>query len=146
MASADWNLKASSYARNTVNPIRAIVDNLNIPKNPPKKLIPLSIGDPTVFGNLALPETASSALIKALESKKANGYGPSTGSLDARQAVAEKFGCEVSVLRCVLPSCTCGGCRDLRYRAVCVPVVAWKVHAHTQCSPSPIWTTMSYFT
>ena len=37
------------------NPIRAIVDQLDLSKcNPEKKLIPLSIGDPTKFGEAGL--------------------------------------------------------------------------------------------
>lgn len=39
-----WNLKASSMASNTVNPIRRIVDTMVINPNPEKELIRLTIG------------------------------------------------------------------------------------------------------
>lgn len=35
----EWGITVSPYAKNTVNPIRAIVDNLQIPKNPPKRCV-----------------------------------------------------------------------------------------------------------
>lgn len=39
-----WNVKQSSFALNTINPIRRIVDNIKIEPNPEKHMIPLSIG------------------------------------------------------------------------------------------------------
>ena len=46
-------LAAADLARNTFNPIRNILETMVIKPNPDKKMISLSIGDPTVFGNLA---------------------------------------------------------------------------------------------
>lgn len=43
-----WNVKATNFAKNTVNPIREIVDNLKIDPNPDKSFIPLSIGEYSV--------------------------------------------------------------------------------------------------
>ena len=40
------------------NPIRALVDAMVLEPNPEKEMIPLSIGDPSVFGNLPPPEEA----------------------------------------------------------------------------------------
>ena len=45
-----WKIDSSYTAKNTVNPIRKIVDSLNLPCNPALKKIPLSIGDPAAFG------------------------------------------------------------------------------------------------
>ena len=39
-----WNIKVSSYAINSINPIRDIMENINATPNPNKTLIPLSIG------------------------------------------------------------------------------------------------------
>lgn len=39
-----WNVAISEFARLTHNPIRAIVEGLNIQPNPSKPLIALSIG------------------------------------------------------------------------------------------------------
>jgi tyrosine aminotransferase len=52
---------------------------LKIPQVEGKKLIPLSIGDPAVFGNLDPPQAAVDAVVAAVRSKKWNGYAPSTG-------------------------------------------------------------------
>ena len=46
-------LAAADLAKNTFNPIRNILETMVIKPNPEKKMISLSIGDPTVFGNLA---------------------------------------------------------------------------------------------
>ena len=40
----EWTVPVSTQSLNTVNPIRDLVDQLNIPTNTEKPLIPLSIG------------------------------------------------------------------------------------------------------
>jgi len=47
-----WDVKASILAKDTFNPIRNILETMDITPHPMKKMISLSIGDPTVFGNL----------------------------------------------------------------------------------------------
>jgi hypothetical protein len=47
-----WNVSASLLSKKTFNPIRNIVETMNLKPNPDKAMITLSIGDPTVFGNL----------------------------------------------------------------------------------------------
>lgn len=84
-----WNVPISDFARLTHNPIRAIVEGLTIDPNPDKILIALSIGDPTIFGNLKPAPEVIDAIRTAVEDGKRNGYGPSTGFSKARQAVAE---------------------------------------------------------
>ena len=85
-------LPSSLAASSTLNPIRAIVDRIVLPTHPPSKpLIPLSIGDPTTFGNLDIPENLLTSMISNLHSKRYNGYGPSAGTLSARQAIAERY-------------------------------------------------------
>lgn len=39
-----WNVKPSTFAVKTINPIRNIVQNLKVEPNPEKSFIPLSIG------------------------------------------------------------------------------------------------------
>ena len=46
-------------------------------------------GDPTVFGNLPVPEAAEEAIITALKNRTYNGYGASVGYEKSRQAVAD---------------------------------------------------------
>lgn len=40
----EWHVKSSKFALNTTNPIRAIVEHLNVQPNPDKAFIPLSVG------------------------------------------------------------------------------------------------------
>ena len=46
-------------------------------------------GDPTIFGNFQPPQSAVESIIKAVKSGTNNGYGPSNGSKEAREAVAK---------------------------------------------------------
>jgi hypothetical protein len=69
-----WKIAASEMALRTVNPIRDIVDKIDMPKpDPSKPIIRLSIGDPTVYGNMPQADTLEPAIIKALQSNKFNG-------------------------------------------------------------------------
>ena len=40
-----WNVQPSKFSINTTNPIRAIVEHLNVQPNPDKAFIPLSVGE-----------------------------------------------------------------------------------------------------
>ncbi|KAI8807403.1 pyridoxal phosphate-dependent transferase [Cladochytrium replicatum] len=84
-------LETSTVASRTKNPIRDIVDNLKVVPNPAKKFIPLSLGDPSVFGNFQPHKSTMDALVNAVQSGKANGYPPSTGHEIAREAVAQFY-------------------------------------------------------
>jgi tyrosine aminotransferase len=106
---ADWSVKASIVAKNTFNPIRSILETMDCDPNPAKKMISLSIGDPTVFGNLKPAREVVEAVHAALDSGKHNGYGPSTGSQAAKEAVAKHVsvpGGEVTADDIIL----CSGC------------------------------------
>lgn len=41
----EWEVRASSLARNTNNLIRGIIENLQVEPNPEKELIALSVGE-----------------------------------------------------------------------------------------------------
>ena len=68
-----WKVNASIVAKNTFNPIRDILETMKIAPNPEKKMISLSIGDPTVFGNLLPAKQVVDAVHAALDSQKRNG-------------------------------------------------------------------------
>ena len=89
----EWNVSASSLAKNTFNPIRNILETMNIQPHPDKPMISLSIGDPTIFGNLNPSSNAISAITEALKSGKYNGYAPSSGYVESRQAIADHISC-----------------------------------------------------
>ncbi|KAF8982023.1 hypothetical protein BGZ46_001924 [Entomortierella lignicola] len=86
-----WKVNASIVAKRTSNPIRAIVDHIKVKPNVNKSMISLALGDPTLFGNFKIHESCTEAVSKQLHSYKSNGYPPSTGYLDARQTIADKF-------------------------------------------------------
>ncbi|GMT36751.1 hypothetical protein PFISCL1PPCAC_28048, partial [Pristionchus fissidentatus] len=87
-----WDeLPQSHHAKNTVNPIRKIVDALAVPPNPEKSLIKLHLGDPTLTGKLLPCPIVTQAMVDSVLSHKYDGYGPSVGVLEAREAVVAKY-------------------------------------------------------
>ncbi|XP_033228751.1 tyrosine aminotransferase [Belonocnema kinseyi] len=84
-----WKVESSDIAKRTHNPIRSIVENIVVEPNPNKKLIALSIGDPTTFGNLKPAKEVIEAVQESVASQLYNGYAASTGYPEARKAVAD---------------------------------------------------------
>jgi len=85
-----------------INPSQKVLNTHNIiedvftyqakaKKNPNKKILALSIGDPTVFGNLEYPPNIKDNLKNIIDSDKFNGYGHSAGFEPAREAVAKRM-------------------------------------------------------
>ncbi|KAG9399217.1 hypothetical protein AC1031_012176 [Aphanomyces cochlioides] len=96
---AQWHtMFPSDLANHTSNPIRKIVDHIKMPKDPIKPLILLSLGDPTVFGNLACPDVLTDAIVRNVKSHKHNGYIHSAGTEAARAAIAARYGTPTSPL------------------------------------------------
>ena len=92
MSSSSGNgnvIVGSKRSKRTFNPIRNIVDNLNPPKNHPKKMINLALGDPCAHGNLQCPSVLNESIKDLLDDHSANGYIPSTGLPAARKAIAK---------------------------------------------------------
>lgn len=119
-----WDVCSSNYAKNTFNPIRNIVENLQIVPHPEKPMIALSIGDPTVFGNLKPAEEIIEAVVTSLRSGKYNGYGPSTGFVESREAVAKYVSVPGVVELEAKDIILCSGCScaiDLCITALCCP-------------------------
>ena len=54
-----WNTRMPYIIENTLNPIRHILEQIPIKPHPDLPMIPLSIGDPSVFGNFPAPKEAS---------------------------------------------------------------------------------------
>lgn len=73
----EWKVRASAVAMRTSNPIRQVVDKLDLSSTKSNKsVLSLSIGDPTILGNLTIHEAGTSAVVEAVRSEKANGYPP----------------------------------------------------------------------
>ncbi|XP_055015731.1 tyrosine aminotransferase, partial [Boleophthalmus pectinirostris] len=118
-----WEVKPSDMAQNTLNPIRAIVDGMKLTPNPDKPMIALSIGDPTVFGNLPTDKAVLQAMKDAIDSHKFNGYAPSVGYLHSRQAVANFYSCPEAPLGAedVILTSGCSQAIDLAISVLCNP-------------------------
>lgn len=84
-------LPMSNLCARTFNPIREIVDRLSVEPPQGKPMIPLSIGDPTIFGNFAPPSTTTESLISLLDDGRNNGYVHSSGIPEARAAIADQY-------------------------------------------------------
>ena len=80
-------IQASRSARNTINPIRRIVDRMKISPNPDKEMISLSIGDPTHYRNMLPPVEALEAIVEALQLPTVHGYAPSFGKFSQFDSV-----------------------------------------------------------
>eukprot|EP00178_Gracilaria_changii_P019057 TRINITY_DN554_c0_g1_i1.p1 TRINITY_DN554_c0_g1~~TRINITY_DN554_c0_g1_i1.p1 ORF type:complete len:849 (+),score=135.63 TRINITY_DN554_c0_g1_i1:1312-3858(+) len=94
----EWNVHASDRSLRTINPIRNLVQNIDVKPNPDKELIRLSVGDPTVYGNLKVSEKAIAQFCEVIRSGKGNGYSMSMGSVEAREAVANRYSTEEAPL------------------------------------------------
>lgn len=111
----NWKVGISDIAKNTFNPIRNIVDSMKLTPNPKKEMIALSIGDPTVFGNLSVHEEIETSVIKSIKQCKYNGYAPSVGYELSRKAVAEYVSTENSKVEAkdIVLTSGCSGALDL---------------------------------
>lgn len=89
---AVWKqVQMSDSAARTTNPIRKIVDRLVKDINHPLSFLSLSIGDPTLDGNLLPPRGHEAIFSSVLEAHKTNGYLASHGAEEARSAVAQFY-------------------------------------------------------
>eukprot|EP00834_Sanchytrium_tribonematis_P005332 NODE_316_length_9983_cov_1.089741.p3 type:complete len:327 gc:universal NODE_316_length_9983_cov_1.089741:3348-2368(-) len=117
------NNLCAEVVNRTNNPIRAIVDNIQ-EWNDNLEKIPLSIGDPTIYGNFPVPESVNSAMIEAIRSGKANGYPPSVGYLRSREAVANFWSktnnSKVEATQVILAS-GCSHALEMSIKALCNP-------------------------
>jgi tyrosine aminotransferase len=111
-----WSVIPTSYmAKNTDNPIRKIVDGMKLTPNPDKEMIALSLGDPTIFGNLPLDPVIEDAVVESLRSRKRNGYAPSIGYEDTRASIAANYSRPGAPLhaRDIILASGCSGAIDL---------------------------------
>ncbi|KAJ8951181.1 hypothetical protein NQ314_007721 [Rhamnusium bicolor] len=129
-----WKVEPSTTAKNCRNFIRDIVDNLDLKPNPEKPVIALSLGDPTIYGNLTPSEETIQAIVSILEEGSCNGYAPSVGYENARAAVAEYLshdGVNINTKDVIL----CSGCSSSLEH--CITVLADGVKNHNILIPRP---------
>ncbi|XP_066570039.1 tyrosine aminotransferase isoform X2 [Amia ocellicauda] len=118
-----WDIKASEMSKKTLNPIRAIVDAMKCEPNPNKQKISLALGDPTVFGNLPTDDEVLNAVKEAIDSHKYNGYAPSVGYRESREAVANFYSCPEAPLETedVILTSGCSQAIELSIGVLCNP-------------------------
>ncbi|KAI9277073.1 tyrosine aminotransferase [Phascolomyces articulosus] len=118
-----WNVRSSDVAKRAHNPIRQIVDKLKVDPQAQKSFISLSVGDPTVFGNFNVDQTANDAIYKQLNTFKHNGYGPAHGTVQARDAIARKFTTPEASLTAddVILTNGCSGALEICINVLCNP-------------------------
>ena len=119
-----WKTVATSqWIDDMCNPIREIVEKIKMPGPGQKKMIPLSIGDPTVFGNLRMAKTFRDAIIENLKSENFNGYSSSMGRPEARKAVAKYYQTKTSPLTAddVIICSGCSGAIEIAIKAMTSP-------------------------
>ena len=85
----NWRIQVSSFALNSINPIRQTVESLKVQPNASKSFIPLSIGDPNFFGNLLPHPIIARELKRVMDENKSWGYYASSGMECAREAIAQ---------------------------------------------------------
>ncbi|KAI9917608.1 hypothetical protein PsorP6_013145 [Peronosclerospora sorghi] len=119
----EWYVEPSAFSKRCSNPIRKIVDNIKRPSTSTKTLIPLSLGDPTVFGNLHCPDVLVQAIVRNARSMQHNGYIHSAGSEVARAAIAQRFGSPRAPLTMedVIIASGCSGAIEIAFQGLLNP-------------------------
>eukprot|EP00814_Leptocylindrus_danicus_P003945 CAMPEP_0116024524 /NCGR_PEP_ID=MMETSP0321-20121206/12371_1 /TAXON_ID=163516 /ORGANISM="Leptocylindrus danicus var. danicus, Strain B650" /LENGTH=495 /DNA_ID=CAMNT_0003496277 /DNA_START=83 /DNA_END=1570 /DNA_ORIENTATION=- len=121
---SSWVCKSSKKSRRTVNPIRAIVDPIlssrSNKKDDGKEFINLSLGDPTIYGNLNPPDALLRAAEKCASSPLRRSYVNACGSDDARLAIAAHHSTENTKVDVddVIIGCGCSGALELALTAL----------------------------
>ncbi|KAG5488639.1 hypothetical protein JIQ42_00251 [Leishmania sp. Namibia] len=80
-------ITSSKHAQRTLQPLNDLTDNMK-PSRSTKSNLRLSIGDPTVDGNLKTPEIVTEAVVEVVRSGKFNGYPPTIGTDNLRKVVS----------------------------------------------------------
>lgn len=121
MTSGQWQVKPSDASMRTSNPIRATMSKLAVKSDPEKEMISLSIGDPTLFGNLKIHQVGVDAVTKALTSFRFNGYGPSNGLKATREALAKRYSTKNAPLNAddIITASGASGALELAITALC---------------------------
>lgn len=92
-SSAPWRILPSLRARRTPNPLQHILDGFDRPSNhgADKPYLSLAMGDPAAFGNIPIPEQLVQETMKNVKSQRFNGYAPTSGRPEAKQALARYY-------------------------------------------------------
>lgn len=86
-----WDIKASKASLSSINIIREIAATIEVPAGHPLEKLNLTFGDPSVYSDFPPPIEAVRIVTETLESGTGNGYIPTLGPLDVRQALADYY-------------------------------------------------------
>nr|GEU82433.1 probable aminotransferase TAT2 [Tanacetum cinerariifolium] len=89
MGMKEWNFKGNKNLKiASAFSIKGVIDDVKTNLNPSdqRPVIPLSIGDPSLFPCFRTTQVAEDAVVDALRSAKFNGYAPKGGVLQARRS------------------------------------------------------------
>ncbi|XP_064399060.1 tyrosine aminotransferase-like [Halichondria panicea] len=122
-----WSVPGSVESIVCVNPVRNVVEDdcteaLTL-RDLSVELIDTSTGDPTRFGTLPVHPAVTEAILKVVQSGKYNGYYPSNGILETREAVAQYFSRPQAPLTAqdVVMTSSCSGAMDITAMVLCNP-------------------------
>jgi tyrosine aminotransferase len=121
--SKTWHVPASTLSVRTSNPIRQIVESIRKPtkeESGGKEMVPLSLGDPTIFKNMPISEVLMSAMHSNIDSHDCDGYTHSCGTPSARAAIAQRYALPNSPVTAddVIITSGCSGALDLALSAM----------------------------
>ena len=110
----------ATRARDTLNLVRNVVEGMKIETSSSKSFIPLSIGDPTTFGNLPVSEATNEALYDVIREGKCHGYGPSDGLPATKEAIAQFYSTSGYQIQSsdVIVTSSCSGSLDIAIGAL----------------------------
>ena len=87
---SQWRIEARPELQQIRNLIREVVERLSFQLCPGRDLIELTLGDPTRCGELPPHPDVPQAVSEVVLAGGNNGYQTARGSLEARQAIADK--------------------------------------------------------
>mmetsp|Transcript_24237 Transcript_24237/g.43107 ORF Transcript_24237/g.43107 Transcript_24237/m.43107 type:complete len:407 (-) Transcript_24237:19-1239(-) len=90
-----WDIKASEASMNTDSMIRTFASLLRVPEDHPLKTLNLTYGDPSVYTEFPPAPQAVQILQETLASERGNGYMPTLGTVEVRQALADAYSNEI---------------------------------------------------
>ena len=94
-----WHVPISMLSVRTYNPIRQIVSSIRKSTSAESRgmeLVPLSLGDPTIFKNMPICDTMIRTLHANIDSHDCDGYTHSCGIPSARKAIAKRYTLPIS--------------------------------------------------
>ena len=94
-----WHVPISMLSVRTYNPIRQIVSSIRKPTSAESRgmeLVPLSLGDPTIFKNMPICDTMIRTLHANIDSHDCDGYTHPCGTPSAREAIAKRYALPIS--------------------------------------------------